>query len=132
MRFARLLMFSLIFTVALPTAVFAAEKFVAQSSDLMTWAAAQKFCDSNGGKLPLVNSVDTLDKAAAAKGMSLDGFGVVGDKWPDGLPDKAYWTGTTVTDQPYHAFGINTSRGMIINVYPSTKHGENRVVCVPK
>lgn len=128
---ARLFACIIMFSLALPVAASAAGDFVAQSPNPMSWSAAKNFCASKGGKLPLVNNAEVLKDAT--KGMPVDGFGAIGDKWSAGVDgDKYYWLGTTPTPAPHkRAYSVGTSRG-ITSVSESMSGGQNLVVCVPK
>ncbi len=128
---ARLFVFACLYLLALPAATFAAESFIAQSPKNMDWFAAKNFCESKGAKLPLVNNADILTKAD--KGMTVDGIGVIGDKWSSELDgSKFYWLGTAPTPAPHRrAYVVGTSRGAV-RVSETMSGGESGVVCVPK
>lgn len=128
---ARLFALMGMFFLALPVAASAAGDFVAQSPNPMSWSDAKKFCESKDGKLPLVNNVEVLEDVT--KGLPVDGFGAIGDKWSAGVDgDKYYWLGTTPTPAPHkRAYSVGTRRG-ITSVSESMSGGQNLVVCVPK
>ena len=79
------------------------EGFIALAPNKMNWADAKAYCVSNGGRLPLINSKNSIPYQPNP-GTPVDGFGSTGEKWPSSLPysDKTdvYWTGTEISNNP--------------------------------
>ena len=75
---------------------------IAISDAQMTWEQAKAFCEQHGGRMPLIGGLPELGTIdGMKKGYSVDGFGMVDDLWPDGLPFDRYWTGTGHSADPY-------------------------------
>ena len=68
------------------------------SVSTMNFAAAQAYCASHGGRLPLVNGQSTYAYLSYNNGESVDGFGgVYSATFPPALGSDVFWTATTVT-----------------------------------
>ena len=117
--------------------------FIAIAPDGMTWNEAKSFCASKGGLLPLIGGKNSDDfYNAIDEGTPIDGFGSVGTKWPSGLPDVNYWTGTK------YVGSVISTTGEILTVTVKNNNGHSqdtvgvstasdkdtrvRVVCVPE
>ena len=126
----------------LPTVTSAAEKIPlppgvkVMAEKRLTWAEAKEFCRQQGGKLPLVNGLESSDYPVA--NTPIDGFGTVGGPWPAEFADlpKAvrFWTGTEDIsdmeegeDTAWHVY----ERGGTVGVGNASQSAATRVVCVP-
>ena len=133
-NFARLLVIALI--LSCPAAVIAKEAlpsgFVAVSETKMNLTAAQKFCAEKGGRLPYVGGgADALSETPP--GTPVEGFGVVGDPWPDSLPKVYYWTGTGSTLGKKFAYVITSSRNKVDAISSGADPDDKEnVLCLPK
>ena len=70
---------------------------IALSPNTMNWKDARAYCESKGGRLPLVNGRTSWngDRRGSA---SIEAFGAVGSPWPSWLAsDTPYWTDTGST-----------------------------------
>ncbi len=133
-------MFVFMFSLLIPVAAFAAgaEGFLtATPKKTLRWEDAKNFCESNGGRLPLVNETDKVAKLTV--GTPVEGFGAYGDTWPTEVPKATYWTGTTASAANVDAAWVVYVRGNKISLRggPSdggydNKKNTNRVLCVPK
>ena len=142
---ARLLVFSLILYLSLPAISSAAAAksrpklpagFVALSESNMTLADAKNFCQQHGGRLPRINNSDSWAGKGFPEGEnpSIDGFGVEGARWPSGLPDGAFWSGTQLTSDPGFMWLINPGDGLVrADVFYDVDYRSlaTGVVCVP-
>ena len=131
----RLFVFAIVFSLGLPFAAFAAEKlpdgFTALSEQTMNWNDAKAFCESKGGKLPLLNNLTDSGNGLGSRPAAIDGFVVEEGTWPEGLAKGQYWLGT---DEPrgkgvawrIQPFGPKNDIGAV------SKGSKLRAVCVPK
>ena len=109
-----------------------ARKFIALSENKMTWAEAECFCKQKGGKLPLVNgSISYALKESSPKGITVNGFEL--GKWPFGLPQDTFWTGTVNSLRLDYFLVVETLDGsrLVVVVDGIFQSNANRVVCVP-
>ena len=114
--------------------------FIALAESPMEWADAKAWCLQQGGKLPRINSSDSLPMNAVfdqaknlpVPGTRIDGFGEAGRPWAEvGLPAERYWTGTEFADNPGATWLARSLDGKLFNTV-SPQNGEARVVCIPK
>jgi len=131
---ARLLVCTLIFALSLPAVAGAAsdlpDGFIALSESYMTWDQAKTWCRQRGGRLPLLDGSNSRANPFVISG-AIDGFGAVGARWPSGLPNGNYWTGTDCRFffGPFVVFPIGTKINCV--TADDTEHSIGRVVCVP-
>ena len=103
--------------------------FIALSESYMTWADAKAYCQQRGGRLPLIDGSNSRANPFVMSG-AIDGFGAVGARWPTGLPNGNYWTGTDCRFfGPFVVFPISAKINCVIA--DDTEHSFGRVVCVP-
>ena len=122
---------------ALASATKLPDGFIALTDREMPWADAKAWCESQGGRLPLVGGLARWDgKNPPAKGISIDGFGVAGDaSWPPpGVRDDTYWTGTERFDDSSWVVEGGDTRDTRdkISVSSTRKSNDRGVICVPK
>lgn len=105
---------------------------IALAPNHMNWDDAKAYCASKGGKLPLVGGKTSLDAVGPKEnlGLPIDVFGSVGAKWPSGLPDDDYWTGSRRVNETDRACCVRGDDGKI-SVNSIRRRGLSRVVCVP-
>ena len=132
-RFAYLLVFTCIFSLALPKLAEADPKlkklgFIETSDSLMTWADANAYCDSKGGRLPRINKSNSWNGQGT---MTIDGFGTVGEPWPKELPFITYWTGTVNNSSPGTACVVLEDPDGKVEVSNFIHDTTNGVACVP-
>ena len=133
MRFAILLtMFALIF----PAAAFADDKlpagFITSAPGEMKWSDAKAFCESKGGKLPLIGGQASLTGKEITEGIPVAGFGARGADWPSDLPDEdRYWTGTDHKGSLGDSWYVREKEGLVY-VNSADQGNTFRVFCVPK
>ena len=97
----------------------------------MDWSAADAYCTSQGGKLPLINDGFFWDGENLA---FIDGFGPEYGSWPVGLPTDYYWTGTTDPDYPDLSWVVGYGAGYgisYIGACYAVQHRTYRVACIP-
>jgi hypothetical protein len=102
---------------------------IAIGPEKMNWNDAKDYCASKGGKMPLIGGRSSLDITTVSKGMSIDGFGSVGAKWPSDLPLTCYWSGTVNSDNPDSPFVIIRD-GDIVSIGSSMKSIKDAVLCI--
>jgi len=68
--------------------------FIAMSESPMTWMDAKNYCEQESGELPLINDSESwAERGVSFISDDIDGFGIIGGRWPDKVPDSRYWTG---------------------------------------
>jgi alpha-tubulin suppressor-like RCC1 family protein/putative hemolysin len=107
--------------------------FIALSESHLIWTRAESYCRQQGGRLPLINSSDSLAWIDNNIITHIDGFGAPGLPWPSGLPEDHYWTGTEDTNYPG---GLRlvvgyTAHNSKVEVRGDRQGTAYRVLCVP-
>jgi hypothetical protein len=125
--------FTLALMAVVATGAFAAERvpagFIAFAPEPMSWKDAKAFCESKGGRLPLVNNSATYDGRSDVS--SIDGFGSVGSPWPKELPGgraDGYWMGTTHERRDGELWFVVNDSGNVILITDEVP--SLRVLCV--
>lgn len=99
--------------------------FLAAASNLMNWEDAKAYCESQGGKLPMVHRSVPCDGTV----ISIEGFGV--GAWPSSsLFPGCYWT-MLETCHPKGSSWIVCPQKKRIGVIFDKQTSPNRVACVP-
>ena len=128
---------TLICALALSMPAMAAENLpagsIAASPKGMYWQEAVAFCESQGGRLPLVGGKAMIPNAQKIpSGMPVEGFGTNGAKWPSNLPPyNTYWTGTE-EDIPGRARFISKYDDDVEVSSGVKGTHRHRAICVPK
>ena len=108
-------------------AAFKSAGFIASSDSSMAWPEAKKYCQQQGGRLPLIDDSESL--RSVSNGAQIEGFGPVGEHWPSCLDRGSYWTDTQVDFYPSKSWIVYVL-GNSWSVGAANKSGSYRVVCV--
>ena len=104
---------------------------IALSANTMNWDDARAYCESKGGRLPLVNGNNKYWNGDGRGFAPIEVFGAVGSPWPSWLPsDQLYWTGTRSTHgQDLRSWDVRNNGGLV-DVGSNSRNRRYRVICI--
>ena len=128
----KLILLTLSPCLVLPTATRAAdilpEGVMSVSPYGMPWEDAQKYCEAQGGSLPLFAGKKRVTSPSGdTQGKPAELFGFADEEWQTGLPLEIYWLGTEHSKRT--AWNVFEARSKVVITF-SSKNAKHRALCL--